>query len=259
MFNLFRRRPDPLATVQWPRLLRRMPLLSGLDADEKAKLEACMRVFLNTKSIQGAGGLEVDETMRLGIAAQACLPIMELDPKAYDDWNEVIVYPAAFIRSGDWTDDFGIVTEEREEILLGEARGDGPMVLSWEDAAHAPRLDGHNVVIHESAHKLDMKNGRPNGMPPLHRGMSRADWSRAFSHAYRDFCRRLDRGEHSEIDPYAAENPAEFFAVLSEYFFELPHLLADSYPEVYHQLSLFYRQDPRRRLQMLGYQASGWS
>lgn len=259
MFNLFRRRPDPLATKEWPRLLRRLPLLAGLDAEEKAKLEACMRVFLGNKAIQGAGGLEVDDAMRLGIAAQACLPIMELDPKAYDDWSEVIVYPAAFIRRGKWTDDYGIVTEDEEEILLGEARGDGPMVLSWEAAAEAPRLDGYNVVIHESAHKLDMKSGHANGMPPLHRGMSRAEWSRAFSQAYRHFCRSLDRGEELGIDPYAAENPAEFFAVLSEYFFELPQLLADTYPEVYRQLTLFYRQDPRRRLQLLQYRASGWS
>jgi Mlc titration factor MtfA (ptsG expression regulator) len=102
-------------------------------------------------------------------------------------------------------------------------------------------------VIHEFAHKLDMLNGDANGFPPLHKGMSRADWSRAFSAAFDDLVRRVEAGEETEIDPYAAESPAEFFAVISEAFFEIPDLLRTVYPEVYRQLSLFYRQDPASR------------
>ena len=101
-----------------------------------------------------------------------------------------------------------------------------------------------NVVIHEFAHKLDMLNGPPDGLPPLHEGMRRQDWAGAFEPAYEDFCARVDDGEETAIDPYAAEHPAEFFAVTSEVFFETPDILQAEYPAVYAQLRLFYRQDP---------------
>jgi Mlc titration factor MtfA (ptsG expression regulator) len=103
-------------------------------------------------------------------------------------------------------------------------------------------------VIHEFAHKLDMRNGAANGLPPLHKNMARAQWARTFAAAYEDFCRRVDTGESTMIDPYASESPAEFFAVLSEVFFETPVLLKQCYPAVYEQMRLFYRQDPATRL-----------
>jgi Mlc titration factor MtfA (ptsG expression regulator) len=105
-----------------------------------------------------------------------------------------------------------------------------------------------NVVIHEFAHKLDMLNGGANGYPPLHRGMSREGWSRALGSAYQDFCERVDRDQHTLIDPYASESPGEFFAVVSEAFFETPALVRDQYPAVFEQLRQFYRQDPAARL-----------
>ncbi len=116
------------------------------------------------------------------------------------------------------------------------------MLLSWFDQSE--EADGMNVVIHEFAHKLDMLNGPPDGLPPLHEGMRRQDWIDAFEPAYEDFCARVDDGEVTAIDPYAAEHPAEFFAVTSEVFFETPELLRAEYPAVYTQMRLFYRQDP---------------
>jgi MtfA peptidase len=121
-------------------------------------------------------------------------------------------------------------------------------VLSWADVARSGEEDGVNVVIHEFAHKLDMLNGDANGFPPLHKGMDREAWSLAFEAAYSDFCNRVDAGEYTDIDPYASESPGEFFAVLSEAFFEIPEVVHASYPTVYDQLRQFYRQDPLARL-----------
>ena len=128
----------------------------------------------------------------------------------------------------------------------GEAWLQGPLILSWADVA--PAADGVNVVIHEFAHKLDMLNGDANGYPPLHKGMSREAWTHAFTAAYEDFCRRADAREDMPIDDYAAESPAEFFAVMSEAFFEIPRAVMASYSEVYAQLAAFYRQDPAARM-----------
>lgn len=132
--------------------------------------------------------------------------------------------------------------------MSGEAWEQGPVILSWADVEAGHQRDGFNVVIHELAHKLDMLDGSANGHPPLHAGMSDSRWARVFTNAYRDMVRRVDGGEDTTLDPYATESPAEFFAVVSEAFFELPRLLADEYPDVYGHLRDFYRQDPIRRL-----------
>jgi len=148
--------------------------------------------------------------------------------------------------------------------MAGEAWLGGPVILSYEDVALSgdakARIAGYNVVIHEFAHKLDMRNGDPNGFPPLHRGMDAREWKRAFSAAFTDFTARVEAAERLPgrraqaaldalpIDPYAAESASEFFAVASEAFFETPELLGPAYPDVYAQLKLFYRQDPAARL-----------
>jgi len=136
----------------------------------------------------------------------------------------------------------------RREILSGEAWERGPVVLSWADVAASGTCDGYNAVIHEMAHKLDALNGMANGLPPLHKGMSVTSWAKTFSSAYEGFCQRVDGNEETLIDPYAAEAPEEFFAVMSEHFFETPDLLKREYSEVYAQLKEFYRQDPAERL-----------
>jgi len=234
----------PLDPAQWRRTLERLPFLRGLSAAERERLRESVILFLHQKSIHGAGGLELDAEMRLLIAAQACLPILNLDLDYYRGWVEVIVYPDEFVPRMQYTDDAGVVHTERVPHT-GEAWLRGPVILSWADVA--PRADGVNVVLHEFAHKLDMLNGDANGFPPLHRGMNREAWSQAFGSAYADFCRRVEAGHEDAIDPYAAESPGEFFAVLSEAFFESPRAIIDLYPRVYDQLRLFYRQDPAAR------------
>jgi Mlc titration factor MtfA (ptsG expression regulator) len=121
------------------------------------------------------------------------------------------------------------------------------VILSWQDVTHTATRHGHNVVIHEFAHKIDMLYEGANGCPELHPNMSAYTWHKVFSNAYAKFCRQVDKRHETIIDPYAAESPAEFFAVLSEVFFELPLILRQHFPLVYEQLALFYRQDPAQR------------
>jgi Mlc titration factor MtfA (ptsG expression regulator) len=254
MFETFRnwrrerilRRP-PFDDRMWAAVLDRYPFTRPLSADERSRLRDSVILFLDEKTIVGARGLEVDHEMRLAIAAQACMLILNLDLDFYRGWTEVIVYPGEFVAEYDYVDHDG-VQHHVEEPMTGESWLAGPVILSWEDAERRGEAQGYNVVIHEFAHKLDMLNGDANGYPPLRAGMSREEWTRVFDAAYRGFCARVERNEHTGVDPYAAESPAEFFAVLSEAFFEIPEVVRDEHPEVYGQLAAFYRQDPGMRL-----------
>ncbi len=224
-----------------------LPLFNGLDAADRARLREMAMRLLADKAFSGAGGIEVDDGMVTAIAAFAALPVMNIGYDGYEGWIEIVVYPGEFIYEGEDMDEAGIVHHVRN-VRSGEAMQGGPMVLSWEDVERSGQGEGFNVVIHEFAHKLDMKNGDANGRPPLHSGIDPAEWARELQSAYDDLCRRVDRGEETSIDSYATESPAEFFAVLSEYFFEAPDLLQQAYPAVYALLSRFYRQDPLARL-----------
>ena len=229
----------------WRNACRRLPALDYLDSGQRVRLRILAGLFLDEKTIAGAGGLTVDDAMATAIAAQACLPVLELGLEAYRGWQTVIVYPDTFLVDRQEFDEAGVLHESRQE-LAGESWEQGPVILSWGDIARdGPEgdLDGA-IILHEFAHKLDMLSGGPNGMPPLHRGMDPAAWTEAFSSAYEALCEAVDAGEETAVDPYAAESPGEFFAVLSEEFFEAPARLAASFPAVYRQLSSFYRQDP---------------
>lgn len=236
-------RDNPIPPAAWQRCLEALPLTRRLDAESTARLRDHTALFLREKSFSGAHDLALSDELLLVIAAQACLPILNFDFSVYDDWETVIVYPAEFVSTQEYVDEAGVVHVTRD-ILIGEAWLRGPLIVSADDVRRSGELDGVNVVIHECAHKLDMLNGDANGHPPLHRDMRVKAWSRAFQSGYDDFVARLDRGEDTEIDPYAGENPAEFFAVLSETFFERPGAIKRTYPDIYDQLRLYYRQDP---------------
>jgi len=227
----------------WRSTLRRFPFTRMLSAEAQARLRELTILFLHEKHFSTAHGLQLTDAMRLHVSAQACTLILNLGLEFFRGWSEIIVYPAEFVPRHQYTDEIGVV-HQGDEPYAGEAWLHGPVILSWADIAQIEYPDGVNVVIHEFAHKLDMLNGSANGYPPLHRGMHRQAWVEAFGAAYEDFCARVDRGEDIVIDPYASESPAEFFAVLSEAFFELPDVVQDEYPRVYDQLSQFYRQDP---------------
>ncbi|MBK8507460.1 MAG: zinc-dependent peptidase [Candidatus Competibacteraceae bacterium] len=235
-----------IAEPLWRATVADLPLLAGLNPVERARLHELASLFLAEKALEAAGGLELSPEMGPLIAAQACLPILNLGLHYYRGWHSIILYPEGFLARHDYTDAIGLVHSVHRP-LIGEAWERGPVVLSWADVAEARAEPGLNVVIHEMAHKLDMLNGEVNGLPPLHRNMAVADWSRAFNTAYRRLCREVDRGQPTALDPYAAESPGEFFALISEAFFETPRLVIEHYPEVYRQLQDFYRQDPLAR------------
>lgn len=234
------------------RMALELPVFSGMTGQERATLRELAERLLADKTFTPVSGAELTGPMLAAIASQAALPVLNLGYGWYGSWKEIIVYPEQFVPDREITDDFGVVHRVRHP-LSGEAWEGGPLILSLDDVAWSGLCEGYNVVIHEFAHKLDMKNGAVDGLPPLHSDMDAAGWAAAFGPAYADFCRRADRaeiiGEDLDIDPYAAESPAEFFAVLSEYFFELPDLLSAEYPAVYAQMRRFYRQDPLLRLE----------
>lgn len=224
-----------------------LPLFAGLLEAERNALRELAARLLADKALTPVSGAVLDPRTRVFIAAQAVLPIMNLGYRAYQGWREIILYPGEFIPDREVTDDYGVVHRVRHP-LSGEAWEGGPLVLSLDDVASSGLCQGYNVVIHEFAHKLDMRNGAVDGLPVLHSGMSVETWASVFNAAYKDFCRRVDADQDTDIDPYAAESPAEFFAVLSEYFFEAPDILQRVYPAVYQQMQAYYRQDPLTRL-----------
>jgi len=236
-----------IPALEFESAVARLPILAGLAADDLSRLREQASLLLHDKQFSAAGGAEVGRAVRLAIALQACLLTLNLDEAIYRGWRELILYPDEFLRPHEEIDVAGVVHRSRD-ILSGESWHGGPLVLSIADAWESGQGSGVNVVLHEFAHKLDMLNGDANGFPPLHRGMDAAAWARDFSAAYEDLCGRVDAGEETGIDPYATANPAEFFAVLTEVFFETPAILHHEYSGVYEQMRQFYRQDPLSRL-----------
>jgi len=227
----------------WDKATGGFEFLRQLSPEETIKLRQLSLLLLAEKEFSPAAGLELTDVMRVSIAAQACLPVLELGLDWYSGWHGIVVYPGDFRVRRSETDEDGVVHEWDDE-LAGEAMPGGPVVLSWDAAARDPYI---NVVIHEFAHKLDMLDGVVDGMPPLHAGMERAAWRAAFAQAYEGFCDAVERGRNTWLDPYAAEHPSEFFAVVSEAFFEDPKETRRRYPDVYDQLKRFYKQDPAAR------------
>jgi Mlc titration factor MtfA (ptsG expression regulator) len=266
MLSWFRRGARPAAVDiderLWSEATAPWLFMRGLSQADVERLRALSGAFIASKHFSGTHDLEVTDRMQVEIAAQACILVLELGIDWYQGWSEIIVYPSQFAPEREFIDEAGI-THLTQDPMAGEAWLGGPVILSYEDVAltadEATRVAGYNVVIHEFAHKLDMRNGEPNGLPPLHEGMSVATWGRAFRQAYEDFCARVDAAEslpdhriddaldELPLDPYACESAAEFFAVGSEAFFETPELLHEAYPAVYGQLMLFYKQDPLTR------------
>ena len=262
--DLFAREKLQIPDQLWRDCIAKLPFLDRLSDDDLARLKGLSEIFLHRKSISGAAGLEVSNDIAVMISAQACLLILNLTLDLYDDMPGVVVYPSEFIVPRSEVDEAGVV-HEWEEPLAGEALdAGGAVVLSWEDIEQADDLaEGHNVVIHEFAHKIDMGRGAANGCPPFlstfHRDISPKEWKHVFTEAFEDFCRRVDHLDqqlarsrasrhdiiHDDLplDPYGASNPAEFFAVASESFFLAPEYLAKDYPDVYKLLTLYYRQE----------------
>ncbi|MEJ2141209.1 MAG: zinc-dependent peptidase [Gammaproteobacteria bacterium] len=248
--NWFDRRIIKRSTIseeEWTAAFDALPLLTGLSGEEQQRLRELAILFMHDKAFEGAAGLTVTRPMALLIALQACLPILNLGLENYDGWVSVIVYPAGFAPERASIDEAGVV-HRGQSHLSGEAWQRGPVIIAWDDAETAGVIDGHNLVIHEFAHKLDMQNGVANGFPPMHVGMSVDKWVVAFTDGFAHFQQHCQHGRFHGFDCYAATSPAEFFAVFSELFFERPALLRQHYAAIYEQLCQYYRQDPSLRL-----------
>ena len=230
-----------IAEALWDEVEGGLPFLGHLIPDERAHLRRLAREFIAAKQWSGAQGLQLTPHIQVAIALQACLPILHLGLAWYSGWVGIVVYPGDFLIPRRMMDEDGVVHEFDDEVM-GEAWYGGPVLISWFE--HPQDADGVNVVIHEFAHKLDMKSGEADGTPPMHEGMSRQRWIDVMSRAFKDLQQRVDSGEDTPLDPYGAELPTEFFAVASEAFFEDPGLLKSEYPDVFEQFKLFYRQDP---------------
>lgn len=240
----FRPTPEIPASL-WQHVEMRLPFLETLAPEERARLRELARAFLAAKQFHGARDFEINNEMLLSIALQAVLPVYRLGLSAYRGWVGIIIYSGDIVIPRSEIDEHGIVHEFDDEVL-GEARSDGPVLLSWPAADREE--DGINVVIHEFAHKLDMAHGEADGLPPLPSDMSRKEWIRDFSEAYETFRRSLLMGLPTVLDPYAAEDPAEFFAVSAEAFFETPLELRAAYPRIYVQLARLFGLDPATNL-----------
>ena len=240
--------PFPL----WQDSVSELVALKRLNTSQLTRLRKLSGLFMREKQFTAVAGLDLSEKMMVQIAAQACLLILNRNLSDFDGWHEIIVYPDAFIVDYEHVDEAGVF-HSAERTLGGEAWGRGPVILSWADADPV-RQDAHhsgsNVVLHEFAHKLDMLNGVANGMPVLNQDMLREDWTQKFSCAYDRLLRRLEHGRHVSIDPYAGQSPAEFFAVVSEYFFMAPLHLQEHYPGVYGELRKYYRQNPLENIEI---------
>ena len=242
---LGRHPPPPIADALWRDAVAACPLAQRLAPDDRQRLRLLAARFLQRKRIYPTG-TELDGIQRLLIAMQACLPVLRIGFRALRGWQGVVVYPGEFkVRHSHHDGSTGVVTE-REQVLTGEAWQIGPLVLSWAAVQQdlAQPWDGYNVVAHEIAHKLDMLDGPPDGVPPLPRGMSRRAWIDTFQRAYDDLVGAVRRGQPTQIDEYAATNPGEYFAVVSELHFSDPARLEHAEPGVASLLRAYYGPSP---------------
>lgn len=247
----FRRRraePEPISQSLWLNACARAGVLGALAPAEAARLRRLAAGFLARKSITAVQGLELGEADRALIACLCSLPVLNLGGHWLGGWHEVVVYPGAFrVRRQEIEEASGVLHEWDEE-LSGEAWSEGPLIVSWQDLLDdlAEPESGCNVIAHEVAHKLDLRDGVLDGTPPLEAAALRA-WVRDFSEAFEALNATLDREEEPAIDPYAATAPEEFFAVVSEYHFAAPQVLAAAMPAVAARLREFYGPPPLQR------------
>lgn len=233
----------PLSEVQSESIQRQVPVVARLPQELRAKLDGKVNLFLDQVTFTGCNELEVSEDMRLSIAAQACLLIVNSDTW-YDHLTEILVYPGAF-KSRQQRHN-GYVVTEAEVVRTGESWARGPVVLSWAHARQgaADATDGHNVVIHEFAHRIDALSGQTDGVPVLERNQSYDGWVKTFRTAFQRHVGQVEAGHRTVLDPYGATGPEEFFAVAVEAFIETPKALKQHEPRIYDQLARLFRLDP---------------
>jgi Mlc titration factor MtfA (ptsG expression regulator) len=253
MFDFFRKRrraqlrKGRLSAAERDILKKNVPYLAKLDDADCAELEGLVRIFLAEKSFEGCGGLELTAEIELTIAAQACLLLLHRDTGIYPGVDSILVYPSAY-RAPTRTHLAGVVTEG-EQARLGESWTRGIVVLAWDHvrSGAAQPSDGQNVVLHEFAHQLDGEDGPMDGAPDLGVRARYTSWAHVLGAEFGELSHRIHQGRSTDIDAYGATSPAEFFAVVTEMFFEKPRAMRTHHAELYEELSAFYKQDPAAR------------
>jgi Mlc titration factor MtfA (ptsG expression regulator) len=244
MFGWLRRRTTrPIPDALWEGVLRDFPFLRQASAGDDRQLRELASNFLAHKEFQGAGGLEITDAIALAITAQAVLPVLHLGLRWYDDFVGIVVHPDQVARRT--TQDESGVVHEWDEVLAGEAMEQGPVMLSWTDVQAAGGEDGYNVVIHEFLHKIDMRDGEPDGCPPIGRER-RGAWMKVLDAQYQAFREKVviaERfgGEPTWLDPYAAENHGEFFAVAGEAYFVNRERFSREFPALLELFDGFFK------------------
>jgi len=254
---LKRRRRRKLASGQfsedWRQIIReRFPLYARLGAADQKELESHILVFIGEKRFEGCKGLVINDEIRISIAAQACLLLLHRPGDYYSRLKSILVYPSTYFAQSSHRAPAGII-HERQEAVLGQSWQHGAVLLAWDSvqAGAANPFDGQNVVLHEFAHQLDQEDGRADGAPLLGEGsLFRAriaqysSWAKIMAAEFDVFCQTVNRGRKTVLDTYGASNPAEFFAVATECFFEKPKKLLQEHPALYSELAKFYCQNP---------------
>ena len=241
-------RARPLEPELVTAIERNFPYFHKLSDDDRRELLGHVQVFLAEKTFEGCGGLELTDEMRVTIAAQACVLLLHRETDYFPECNAILVYPTTFVAKATRME--GGVVIEGEEARLGESHARGLVVLAWDNVRRGARdlADGHNVVFHEFAHQLDQEHGPTDGAPELPRSSMYSPWARVLGQEYAHLQENIEHHRKTVIDGYGATSPAEFFAVVSETFFEKPRQLKAKHPELYDLFCKFYQQDPVERL-----------
>jgi Mlc titration factor MtfA (ptsG expression regulator) len=233
--------------AEWVTILERnIQIYRNLPQPLRGQLRRLIKQFLHQKQFFGAGGLEITDEIRVTIAAEACMLLLNRHSAVYPMLRYIIVYPSAFIVAHEDMDEAGVV-DLRPRDLLGESWHQGKVILAWDGVLRGAQnfLDGHNLVLHEFAHQLDSETGDADGAPLLGGAGSYRSWAEVLSEEFIELQEDTRRGRRSLMDHYGATNPAEFFAVATETFFEKPGQMAKNHTELFETLKAYYRVDPR--------------
>ena len=241
--NRLKRRTFP---PMWDALIENnLPICLHFSPAERRRLQGHIQVFLASKQFIGCGGLQVTEEMKLIVAAIGCLLLLNERGKYFPKLRSILIYPSTYlVNETTYTGNY--VVEDRRVARLGESWTNDQLVLSWEQVKRDTYnwRDGHNVVLHEFAHQLDQEDGSAEGVPILQRNSDYPIWAKVMTEEYQQLCNDVERGVKTVMDSYGATNPAEFFAVATETFFEKPHQLLKKHPALYEQLQRYYQLDP---------------
>jgi len=249
VFGSRKRRREKLRSTElkseWKEIiLKNIKFYSFLSDELKKELHGLIQIFMDEKTFEGIDGLVITDEIKVTIAAQACILLLHRDTDIYPTLHTILVYPHPFYSNIKQHLPGGIVAEG-EQGRLGESWFRGPVILSWDDVRRSAHdhNDGHNVVFHEFAHQLDSESGANEGTPILPERSMYIAWARVLSKEYQDLLDHLEHNHKSDIDFYGGTNPAEFFAVVTEYFFEKPFQLQMRHPELYDQFKNFFNLD----------------